>query len=135
MKVSSDQYAKLLYEASKTSKESEKKALLKGVADLIRQNGDVAKLNSIEMHYRIIEKKDLGQLEGLVYSAKRLDESQMGKIQRAVATQKNIANKLIVLKNEVDLEMKGGFIVKFENEILDGSLDSKIARVREALVL
>lgn len=134
MKVSIEQYTKLLFEAFKTSDKNERNALVKGVADLIKQNGDIAKLNSIETQYQAMKRKDSGQLEGKVYSAKKLDKSQLEKIQRSVATKKGISSKLVILKNEIDSEMKGGFIVKFENEILDGSLDSKILRVKKALM-
>lgn len=134
MKVTNEQYAKLLYEVLKTSKESERKALIKGVADLIRQNGDIAKLNDIETRYQIIKKKNSGELEGVVYTTQKLNGKELTNIQNAIAIRKDIPNKLISLKNEINLDLKGGFIVKFENEIYDGSLDNKIRKVKEALM-
>ncbi len=133
MKLTSEQYAKLLYEASKTSNESEKKALIKGVAKLIKQNGAIAKLADIETRYQIIKKRNSGKLEGIVYTANKLDEKELSSIRREIASKKNISNKLISLKNEIDSEMKGGFVAKFENEILDGSLDNKIKKIKQAL--
>jgi len=133
MKVTNEQYAKLLYEASKAD-ESERKKLLKGVAGLIKENGDINKIGDIENRYLSLKKKYSGEMEGVVYSVRKLDENQLGKIKKAVAENKGISSKLIVLKNEIDPEMKGGFVVKFENEILDGSLDNKITRVKKALV-
>jgi len=134
MKVSNDQYAKLLYEASKTSDDKERKALLKGVAQLIRENGDRSKLSDIENRYRAIKKKDSGQLEGIVYTARKIDSDQIDKIRKAIASKKEVSAKLVGLKSEIDPEMKGGFIVKLENEIYDGSLDAKINKVRQALI-
>jgi ATP synthase F1 delta subunit len=133
MKITNEQYAKLLYEALKTSSENERKTLIKGVADLIKQNGDISKLSDIENRYRIIKQKESGQLEGVVYSANKLEEKELQEITKAVATKKDISEKLISLKNEINPDLKGGFIVRFENEILDGSLDSKINKVKQAL--
>jgi F-type H+-transporting ATPase subunit delta len=134
MKVTNDQYAKLLFEAHETSDDKERRALLKGIANLIKENGDQAKLGDIESRYYIIRKRESGQLEGTVYTAKKITGDVTDKIRKAIAKEKEISAKLIELKNEVDSEMKGGFIVKFDNEIYDGSLDNKIAKVKKALV-
>lgn len=135
MKITNDQYAKLLYEISKTSDEKERVILIKGVANLMKKNGDVAKLNNIEIRYQTIKQKSSGQLEGIVYTANKLEEKELDAIQKAIAVQKDISNKLISLKNEINSDLKGGFVVKFENEILDGSLEGKINRVKKALVI
>ena len=134
MKATSEQYAKLLYEAFKTSSESERKVLIKGIATLIKQNGATAKIADIEARYQIIKKRESGKLEGVVYSAWKLEEKELEEIRKAIAVKKDVSKKLVVLKNEIDDGMKGGFIVKFENEIFDGSLDNKIRKVKKALV-
>lgn len=134
MKVTNDQYAKLLFEAYKTSDEKERQALVKGVAKLIRENGDQGKLGDIENRYSVIKKKESGQLEGIVYTAKKIDSDKIEKIKKAIATEKGLSSKLIELKNEVDSGIKGGFVVKFDNEIYDGSLNNRIAKVKNALV-
>lgn len=135
MKITNDQYAKLLYEISKTSDEKERVILIKGVANLMKKNGDVSKLSNIEIRYQTIKQKSSGQLKGVVYTANKLEEKELDAIQKAIAVQKDISNKLISLKNEINLDLKGGFVVKFENEILDGSLEGKINRVKKALVV
>jgi len=135
MKITNDQYAKLLYEISKTSDEKERAILIKGAANLMKKNGDVAKLNNIEIRYQTIKQKSSGQLEGIVYTANKLEEKELDAIRKAIAVQKDISNKLISLKNEINPDLKGGFVVKFENEILDGSLEGKINRVKKSLVI
>ncbi|GEM_PF-337619 len=134
MKATSEQYAKLLHEAFKTSSENERKALIKGIATLIKQNGATAKMADIEARYQIIKKRESGKLEGVICSAWKLEEKELKEIQQAIAVKKDVSKKLINLKNEIDDNLKGGFIVKFENEIYDGSLDSRINRVKKALV-
>ena len=69
--------------------------------------------------------------KGDVVGLKFIFEDKNGK--SYVSEDKNISNKLISLKNEIDSEMKGGFVAKFENEILDGSLDNKIKKIKQAL--
>jgi F-type H+-transporting ATPase subunit delta len=134
MKITVDQYAKLLYEAEKTTDEKEKKTLLKGVVDLIKRNRDSRKLDKIENRFRILRKKESGLWEGMVISKRKLEDKQLEQIKKAIAGNKDISEKSIDLINTVDSELKGGLVIKLENEIFDGSIDGKIRRIKEALV-
>jgi F-type H+-transporting ATPase subunit delta len=134
MKITVDQYAKLLYEAEKTTDEKEKKTLLKGVVDLIKRNRDSRKLDKIENRFRILRKKESGLWEGMVISKRKLEDKQLEQIKKAIAGNKDISEKSIDLINTVDSELKGGLLIKLENEIFDGSIDGKIRRIKEVLV-
>jgi len=134
MKITTTQYANLLLEAFGTSDKNDQKTLVKGIAKLIRQNRDITKLDDIENSYKLFKKRNSGQIEGIVYTANELSNNELTSIQKAIAIKKDILDKSISLKNEINSDIKGGFVVKFENEILDGSLDSKIDRIKKALV-
>jgi F-type H+-transporting ATPase subunit delta len=133
MKITVDQYAKLLYEAEKTTDKKEKKALLKGVADLIKKNRDIRKMDKIENRFKILRKKESGLWEGEIVSRRKLEDKQVEAVKKAIAKEKDISEKSIELINTVDSELKGGLVIKLENEILDGSIDGKIRRIKEAL--
>jgi len=134
MKITVNQYAKLLHEADKIADEKEKKALLKGVVDLIKRNRDVRRLDKIENRFKILRKKESGLLEGAVVSKRKLKDSQLEAIKEAIVKEKDISNKSIELINTVDPELRGGLVIRLENEVFDGSLDGKIRRIKEALV-
>lgn len=134
MRITIDQYAKLLYETEKTTDEKEKKTLLKGVADLIKRNRDTRKLDKIENRFKILRKKESGLWEGEIVSKRKLEDKKIEAVKKAIAKEKDISEKSIELINTVNSELKGGLVIKLENEILDGSIDGKIRRVKEALV-
>lgn len=134
MRITNDQYAKLLYEAFSSSNEKEKEALLIGIAESIKENRKQASLNNIENRYQAIKKKKSGQLEGVVYSDEKMDKSQLESIKKAIAERKDISENLIELEDRVDSELLGGFVVKFENEIFDGSLKNRVDKIKQALI-
>jgi F-type H+-transporting ATPase subunit delta len=134
MRLTIDQYAKLIHEADKTTDEKDKKTLIKGIAGIIKKNRDFKKFDKIEARYKTLKKKESGLLEGVVYTKIKLEKDQLAEIKKAVAKEKDISENSIKLENRVDLSLKGGFVVKLENEIFDGSLDGKIRRIKEALI-
>lgn len=134
MRITIDQYAKLIYEADKTADDKERKVLLKGVADLIKRNRDARKMDKIENRFRILRKKESGLWEGVVFSKRKLGDRQLEAVKKAIAKEKDISEKSVELINTVNPELKGGLVIKLENEVFDGSLDNKIRKVREALM-
>jgi F-type H+-transporting ATPase subunit delta len=134
MRITNDQYAKLLYEVFSSSNEKEKNSLLTGIAESIKDNRKQASLNNIENRYQAIKKKKSGQLSGIVYTVKKIDQQQISDIRKAIASKKDISEKLIELENRVDSELLGGFVVKFENEVFDGSLKNRVGKIKQALV-
>jgi F-type H+-transporting ATPase subunit delta len=134
MRITNDQYAKLLYEVFSSSNEKEKNSLLTGIAESIKDNRKQASLNNIENRYQAIKKKKSGQLSGIVYTVKKIDQQQISDIRKAIASKKDISEKLIELENRVDSELLGGFVVKFENEVFDGSLKNRVGKIKQALI-
>ncbi len=134
MKITAEQYAKLLYEAFSSPDKKEQNSLIKGIAKLIKKSRKNSILGNIENRYLAIKKKKSGHLEGIVYSVKKMEIDQLKDLKKAISVKKDIPEKSIELENRVDPRLIGGFIVKFENEIFDGSLVSKIARVKKALI-
>jgi len=143
MRLTIDQYAKLIHEANKTINEKDKKTLIKGIAWLIKKNRDFKKFDKIETRYITLKKKESGLLEGIVYTKSKLEKEHFIQIKKAISKRKDIshldeleakrADNLLKLENRVDSKLKGGFVIKLENEIFDGSLDNKIRRIKDAL--
>jgi F-type H+-transporting ATPase subunit delta len=67
-----------------------------------------------------------------VTTAVALDDAQLDKIKAGYA--KRVGAKQVVLTNKVDAAIIGGVIIKSAGTIFDGSIQTKINRVRQALL-
>ncbi|KRK99453.1 F0F1 ATP synthase subunit delta [Secundilactobacillus odoratitofui DSM 19909 = JCM 15043] len=67
-----------------------------------------------------------------VTSAVALDDSQLDQLKAGYA--KRVGAKQVVLSSKVDADIIGGVIIKSEGTIYDGSIKTKINRVRQALL-
>ncbi len=134
MRITNDQYARLLYEAFSSSNEKEKNSLVAGIVKSIKDNRKQASLNNIENQYKVIKKKKSGELKGVVYTVKLVDQKQISSIKKVIASKKDIPEKSIELENRVDPGLMGGFIVRFDNEVFDGSLKNRFDKIKQALI-
>ncbi|MDZ7611859.1 MAG: F0F1 ATP synthase subunit delta [Candidatus Moranbacteria bacterium] len=132
MKVTSKQYAKFLYDIA-SGKEAQQGVLIKKIAKVIKKNRDEKKLEEIEKIFRQIQKKEEGIVDAAVYSREKMSDDQMMKIKESIAKKKNIAPENVHLANQVDEDIKGGLLIRVENEIFDGTLKSKLERMKKAV--
>lgn len=72
-------------------------------------------------------------MDAAVYSREKMSDDQMMKIKESIAKKKNIAPENVHLANQVDEDIKGGLLIRVENEIFDGTLKSKLERMKKAV--
>jgi F-type H+-transporting ATPase subunit delta len=132
MKISAKQYARLIFEEVKGLGEKQIGEALKKVAALVKKNRDEKKLKQIVTELNNIIKTTEGVIEGEVVSTKKLGE-EMTVIKEKLADKYETEPEKVKLKNIVDKTIKGGIIIKAENDILDGSILNKLSRLRERL--
>ncbi|MFO7806857.1 MAG: F0F1 ATP synthase subunit delta [Candidatus Moraniibacteriota bacterium] len=133
MKITSKQYAKFLSDISRR-KDEEQDVLLKKIAKVIKKNRDEKKVKEIEKIFNDIEKRESGILEAIVYSGEKLNKDQLDVIKEKLAKKKNVSKNKVEISNVLDKRIKGGLLIKAENEIFDGTLDGKLKQLRKALV-
>jgi len=104
--------------------------LVRNFAGLVAARGRIDHLPEIVAAYRALVDEDLGQARARVRSAVALtpgDKRELG------ARLERILGKRILLEEQVDHTLLGGFIAQVGSLILDGSLDGQLARMRERL--
>lgn len=134
MKVQPKQYAQLLFEMTESAKG--KAALdqsLAKVAIAIKDNKDQRKLEQIISEFEKLYKEKNGIVEGEVVSAKPLQKNQMKKICAAVAEKFHTSQENVFIEEKMDEKIKGGLILRVENEIWDGSIQSKLNKLMHSL--
>ncbi len=97
---------------------------------LLAERGRMDHLPEIVGAYRALVDDDLGQARARVRTAVALvpeDRERLG------ARLEQILGKRIIVEEEVDRTLVGGFIAQVGSLILDGSLDGQLERMRERL--
>ena len=104
--------------------------LVRDFAGLVAERGRIDHLPEIVAAYLALVDEDLGQARARVRSAVALapeDRRRLG------ARLEQILGKRIILEEQVDDTLLGGFIAQVGSFILDGSLDGQLERMRERL--
>ncbi|HBI17590.1 MAG TPA: ATP synthase F1 subunit delta [Candidatus Moranbacteria bacterium] len=132
MKISTKQYAEVLYDLTLGKSEAEVNIVVeKFIKELVNGNQIKSASKIIEKFEKIYNKNN-GIIEASVTSAEKLDKSQMEKIEKYLLDKYKA--KQVVLNNEVKPEIKGGIILRVEDEILDGSILNQLRSLKSKLI-
>jgi len=125
MRISAQQYALSLYESinDKTDKIELKKVLNNFVA-LLGRNNNLNKEDEIIEIFESIWNREHGELKAELTSARDLSKESRETVVNYLK-EKSGASK-IVLDEKVDKKILGGFILKYNNKIINGSLSSSL---------
>jgi len=82
--------------------------------------------------YEALVDESVGQITAEVKTAVELDANQAARLQEVIA--KRFGAKSVVLNQSVDATLIGGVIVQANNQIVDGSLATKLAAIRQSIV-
>jgi F-type H+-transporting ATPase subunit delta len=104
--------------------------LVRSFAGLVAQRGRIDHLPEIASAYRALLDEDLGQARARVRTRVALGPED----KRLLASRlEQLLGKHIILEEQVDHTLLGGFIAQVGSFILDGSLDGQLGRMRERL--
>ncbi|HET8575654.1 MAG TPA: ATP synthase F1 subunit delta [Methylomirabilota bacterium] len=104
--------------------------LVQDFVGLVAERGRMDHFGEIVAAYRALVDEDLGQARAQVRSAVALTEKE--KRQLGARLERTVG-KRILLEEQVDPTLLGGFVAQVGSLILDGSLDGQLARMRERL--
>jgi F-type H+-transporting ATPase subunit delta len=104
--------------------------LLRDFAGLVAERGRIDHLPEIAASYRALLDEDLGQARVEVRTRVALSPEDRRRLGARLA---EILGKRIILEEQVDHTLLGGFIARVGSLILDGSLDGQLGRMRERL--
>ena len=104
--------------------------LVQNFAGLIAERGRIDHLPEIVGAYRALLDEDLGQARATVRSAVRLADEDKRRLGERL---QQMLGKRIIVDEQLDPALLGGFVAQVGSFILDGSLDGQLARLRERL--
>jgi len=133
MKISPRQYAKLIQETTQGLEESQVNEVLNKIIKLIKKNKDKKIVKKIIQQLKKIYLKETGELPIEITSVRKLKENQINMIKEKIAQKNNLSPEKIIISNVIKNEIKGGLIVRIKDQIIDGSLKGKMAKLKKAL--
>lgn len=130
MKINPKKYALALYE-SVALEEGSIENLLKNFVKILAKNNDLSKAKKIEIEFNKIWNKKKGIVDANIISAKKTDQETLEIIENYIKKISGSPN--VNMQEEIDKNMIGGIIIKYEDKILDGSLRTSLKTLKEKL--
>jgi len=131
MRISPKQYAQVLFDLTEGKTKPE---IQKSVADFARyiyRNRKLALAGKIAEQFGKIYNEKKSIVDASVTTREKLGEAELKKMKQYVA--KKYQAKDVVLKNIVDESVKGGFVLKVGDEVVDGSVKGRLEELKKIL--
>ena len=103
---------------------------IKNFIFIIFDNSREKELFNILKEFISLSNAEDGIAEGLIYSASRLSNEEIKRIEEAIS---NKLNKKIVLKNKLDTSLIGGVKVSIDGHVFDGTIKTKLKDLQSKL--
>ena len=104
--------------------------LVQDFVGLVAGRGRADHLPEIVAAYRALVDAELGQVRAQVRGAVALTDAEKQELSSRLG---RALGKRIILQEQVDATLLGGFVAQISSLILDGSLDGQLARMRQRL--
>ena len=131
MKIASKQYARALYELTIEAKKNELDGLIISFAKFLVQNNDLFKIDSIVDEFNDIFQAASGEIKVELTSAKQLPEEIKNKLKEYLI--KRTGSKEINLLEKIEKDIIGGFILRYNDLVIDGSLKNNLSNFKKQL--
>jgi len=131
MKASVRQYARSLFELVADKSEAEAKKIIAQFIDFVQRRQDLNKADAIIAELERMYDEASGEARAELISARPLNESVKSKI--AAYLEKRTGINKIILNEENDPTLIGGFILRFNGLVIDGSVKNNLRKFKKQL--
>jgi len=128
MKISVQQYARSLYDSVFEKSEKEVKAVLKNFVALLGRNRELNRAEEIIRVFSELWNKEHGEINAVLVSARELGPTARETVTNYL--KEKTSAKKISLKEEIDKKLLGGFVLKYDSKVLDGSLKTSLENLK-----
>jgi F-type H+-transporting ATPase subunit delta len=105
--------------------------LVRDFLGLVARHGRAADLDAIAAAFGQLADEAAGRVRARVRTAVSLTEDERATLRQRLG--RVFGGKQIVLEEDVDERLLGGFVAEVDSVIVDGSLDGQLARLRDRL--
>ncbi|MFA5109069.1 MAG: ATP synthase F1 subunit delta [Patescibacteria group bacterium] len=131
MKISAQQYARGLYDSLSGKTEKEIKAVLKNFAAVLGRKRELNRATEIITAFLELWNREHGELAAKLISARELGPTARELVVDYLKSRTGA--KKINLEEELDKNLIGGFILRYDNKVVDGSLRNGLAELGDKI--
>lgn len=131
MRISSRQYAQTLFELTSGKGETETNAVVLKFAKRLQKDRQLKNKEKIIVEFADLCDRKEGIVQAEVTTVRDLDENQIVKIKDFLKNK--FSAKKIILEKKIDNEIKGGMIIRVNDEVIDGSMRGRLKKLRVSL--
>ena len=131
MKITAKQYAQCLYELVSAESDGKVKEILPKFVALLQKHQALNLAPAIISIFREIWNKEHGEVVAELTSARELKNEAKEMVIDYLKNKSGATN--VVLDEKIDKNILGGFILKYDNKIIDGSLRSSLEELKNSL--
>ncbi len=131
MKISDRQYAESLLLAVAHQSESETKTSLDNFAQIMVENRDLNRLDAILAIFSKLWDKSQGELAVEFTGARAISAGVRDELEKYL--QAKTGAKKIVLTEKIDTDILGGFILRYEDQMLNASLKQNLVDLKNSM--
>ncbi|MEA1925866.1 MAG: F0F1 ATP synthase subunit delta [Patescibacteria group bacterium] len=135
MHITPKQYALLLLDLDHQKLDSDE--LTKRICDisgLFLKNKDISKISRVEQIYLTLKGRFKQELDVDIKSAEYLTDNEIDILKTKISKKYSVDKKKLNISVTLDSALKGGFVVKIGNEIVDTSIEAKLSKLKNALL-
>lgn len=131
MRITTSQYAKTLYELTKDKSDLEVNNIIAYFLKVLVKNRQMKLAAKIKERFADIFNKEQGIVEAEIITREKLSEHLRKEVSNYVSNK--YSAKEVVIKNKIDLDIKGGIVIKVGDEVLDASVARQLQELRSSL--
>lgn len=131
MKISVQQYAASLFDSVSGKTEKEVKAALKNFVAILGKNRELNKEEAIIEAFNELWNREHGEVIATLTSARELGSAARETVVDYL--KEKTAAKKITLNENIDKSLIGGFVLRYDNKVMDGSLKNSLASLKNKI--
>jgi F-type H+-transporting ATPase subunit delta len=131
MKISAQQYAQSLYDSVADKSDKDVSVVLKSFVEILGRNRELNRASEIIAAFNELWNKEHGELSAQLISARELGPTAKETVMDYLKTKTSA--KKVILDEEIDKKLIGGFILRYDSKVIDASLKTSLEDLKNKI--
>lgn len=132
MRITAKQYARALFESLREASAKEEDKIITNFVNILIEYNQVSYLPAINNYFEKIWNEENRIIKGEIITAREISE----KIEKDILgfIKKENGDKSLEMERKIDEKIKGGFILKLGDRIIDASLRTRVEDLKNKMI-
>jgi len=132
MKIVAKQYAQALFSEIKDQAEKDISGIINNFVEILKKDNCLSQMEKIIFYFNDLWKKEYFLVEAEINIARKIEPELKKEIVQYL-TKISQAKKINIIEKE-NKKLVGGFVVKYNDKIIDASVKNKINKFKNSLI-